>query len=112
MKRRWTSPRPSDQAPSKKNKNMTSATKAPDPREATNTYVHNLAQTGMKSCCVIAREMIKAGADPEQHIEFIRRNTPVFSPRPLKWWAERRVRESDHNGPIRFEKYTPSSPTE
>lgn len=85
--------------------NITAA--SPEPRAASNTYVHNLANTGMKSCCVIAREMITAGADPEQHIEFTRGQTPVFAPRPLEWWANRRAREADHNGPMRLEKISP-----
>ncbi len=76
-------------------------------REATKTHVeitHDLANTGTKSCCLIARQMIAAGADPERDIEFTRGQTPVFDPRPLRWWADRRVREADQNGPMRFER--------
>lgn len=76
-------------------------------REASKTraeITHDLANTGTKSCCVIAREMIKAGSDPEEKIEFIRGQTSVFAPRPLGWWSDRRVREADQNGPMRFER--------
>lgn len=86
---------------------MNATASVPDPREASNTHVHDLAKTGTKSCCVIARAMIKAGADPEEHVEFIRGKTPVFAPRPLKWWAERQVREADQNGPMRIVKIAP-----
>lgn len=82
----------------------------PVTREATKTHIeitHDLAKTGTKSCCVIAREMIAAGADPEQHIKFARRQTPVFAPRPLGWWSDRRAREADHNGSMRLEKISP-----
>lgn len=89
---------------------MNITTAFPVCREATKTHVeitHDLANTGTKSCCVIAREMIKAGSDPEEKIEFIRGQTPVFAPRPLGWWSDRRVREADQNGPMRFEKISP-----
>lgn len=71
------------------------------------TITHDLNTTGTKSCTVICRELVKAGADPETTIEFVRASTPVFASRPVRWWAERRVREADSNGPMRFEMYRP-----
>lgn len=77
---------------------------------------HDLATTGTKSCTVICRELVKAGADPETLIEFVRRSargaTPVFASKPLQWWSERRVREADNSGPMRFTTYRPGSDLE
>jgi hypothetical protein len=82
---------------------------SPNKHEQFPIITHDLSTTGTKSCCVIARDLIKAGEDPETLLEFIRRSpdgtTPVFLPMPLRWWSERRVREADNNGPMRFERY-------
>lgn len=66
------------------------------------TIKHDLAGSTGRGPTVLCRELIAAGADPEEHIEFYRRTIPVFAAAPIKWWAVRRVREADAGGPIRF----------
>ena len=62
----------------------------------------NLAGTPGRGPCALCRELIEAGSDPEEHVEFSRGTTPVFAATPIKWWAGRRVREADAGGPMRF----------
>ena len=48
---------------------------------------------------VIAREMIKAGADPEQFMNVVRNDTPVFNKdRKVGEWAAERLYESATQG--------------
>lgn len=48
---------------------------------------------------VLARQMIKAGADPERPVEIFRGATRVFrGAAPLKAWADRRLYEKDARG--------------
>ena len=63
----------------------------------------NLAETLGRGPTVICRQLIEAGTDPSENIEFTRGSTPVFAATPVQWWASRRVREADGKGPMRLE---------
>jgi hypothetical protein len=63
----------------------------------------DLAGTPGRGPAVLCRELIKDGTDPEELVEFTRGTTPVFAATPVQWWAARRVRESNTNGPMRLE---------
>jgi hypothetical protein len=63
----------------------------------------DLAGTPGRGPTVLCRELIKEGTDPEELVKFTRGTTPVFAATPVQWWAARRVRESDSNGPMRLE---------
>jgi hypothetical protein len=65
-----------------------------------------------RGCCNIARGLLKTGeAQPDDTISFIRGSTPVFAKGRITWWSQRRIREADGNGPLRFEVYGPKQPT-
>ena len=63
----------------------------------------DLAGTPGRGPTILCRDLIKEGTDPEELIAFSRGSTPVFAATPVQWWASRRVREADRNGPMRLE---------
>ena len=63
----------------------------------------DLAETPGRGPTILCRDLIKAGTDPEELVQFTQGTTPSFAATPIQWWAKRRVREADTNGPMRLE---------
>lgn len=53
---------------------------------------------------VLCRKMLSEGIDPGDEVEIYRNDTPVFSPSPISWWAERQVKDHDEKG-LSIQKY-------
>ena len=67
--------------------------------------------TAQRTCCATARHLLETGeAHPDDTISFVRGSTPVFNPGPITWWSQRRVREADASGPMRFALCDPEHP--
>ena len=61
-----------------------------------------------KSCCAIARRMLKAGHDPQKLVHFKRGKTPIWTKdSPISYWAGLDVKESQDSRWMRFVKYEP-----
>ncbi|TPE47548.1 hypothetical protein [Amaricoccus solimangrovi] len=65
--------------------------------------------TGTESLCKRARRLIREGADPNEHVEWVRNGIPVFKRTcSLSEWAGHRIMENDHTS-ARFVRYTPNT---
>ena len=61
-----------------------------------------------KTCCGIARKMLKAGYDPQKLVHFKRGSTPIWAKdSPISYWAGLDVRESENGQHMRFVRYKP-----
>lgn len=61
-----------------------------------------------KSCGAIARQMLKAGHDPDKLIHFKRGKTKIWTKdSPISYWAGLDVRESENGQWMRFVSYNP-----
>lgn len=62
-----------------------------------------------KSCEAIARQMLKAGHDPQKLIHFKRGATKIWTKDySIAYWAGLRVRESENGQWMRFVKHNPN----
>lgn len=70
--------------------------------------VCDLNQFPNKSCGAIARQMLKAGHDPQKLVHFKRGSTPIWTEdKPISYWAGLDVKESQDGRWMRFVKYEP-----
>lgn len=68
--------------------------------------VCDLNQFPNKSCCYIARKMLKAGHDPDKLVQFKRGKTKIWTKDyPISYWASKDVKESENGQWMRFVKY-------
>lgn len=63
----------------------------------------------VKSLCAHCRTLIAEGQDPATPIEAVRGETICFAPRPIRFWADRTVSESDRQS-LRFTRFRPFDP--
>lgn len=70
--------------------------------------VCDLNQFPNKSCGAIARQMLKAGHDPQKLVHFKRGKTKIWTKdSPISYWAGLDVKESQDGRWMRFVKYGP-----
>ena len=63
----------------------------------------------VRSICSHCRTLIAEGHDPDTLIEAVRGETICFAPRPIQFWADRTVSESDRQS-ARLTKFRPFDP--
>ena len=72
------------------------------------TVVVDLGNFPGKTCCAIARQMLRAGHDPQKLVHFKRGKTPIWAKdSPISYWSGLDVKESQDGRWMRFVKYQP-----